>query len=426
MRRFVRRCLLLLVLAAGVARGGFRRTGQREIRRVLLIRPDHLGDLLFTTPALAELRHALPDAHITYLIGPWSREVVARNPNLDEIQTCAFPGFRRERQGTLEPYRLLWRLAREVRKQRYDLAVVLRPDFWWGVWLISLAGIPLRLGYADDLQTPLLTCTLPLRAGEHAVRQNLRLVRAAALLAKQVSAGNQSRKVQQMGKLSAEQVAQLEGVAPVQGQPPLEFVPTAEERLWVRRRLARADINERDRVVVIHPGTGAPVKLWETRSWAGVADALAEGQHLRVVLTGSEGEREQVEGIAADMREPALMLIGETDLGKLAALLARADLALGVDNGPLHLATAQGTPTVRLYGPTDARVFGPWGDPNAHKIVQAQQPCPGCAAIPCGRLDWSPEELPAHPCVRSLSIEEVLAAAEVLLNKRVAKYEEKA
>lgn len=416
----MRRCVLLLVLVVGLVRNGFRRTQPRKIQRVLLIRPDHLGDMLFTTPALAELRRALPDAHITYLIGPWFREVVARNPNVDEIQTCAFPGLRREAQGVLEPYRLLWRLARDLRGQRYDLAIVLRPDQWWGVWLVYLAGIPLRLGYAGDLQTPCLTWALPLRPGEHAVRQNLRLVQAAARLAKQISPSDQ-----RAANPAALSLMEPDTVAPVQGQPLLEFAPTDAERAWVRARLAQAGITEGDRFVVIHPGTGAPVKLWEAGSWALVADTLARRHGLRIVLTGSEGEREQVEGICMQMREAALALIGETDLGKLAALLARADLVLGVDNGPLHLATAQGTPTVRIYGPTDPRIFGPWGDPNVHKVIQAKQPCVGCAAIPCGRIDWSPEALPAHPCVRSIAVEEVLAAAEALLGQPVAQQEEK-
>jgi ADP-heptose:LPS heptosyltransferase len=118
------------------------------------------------------------------------------------------------------------------------------------------------------------------------------------------------------------------------------------------------------------------------------------------------------------MQDRALALVGETDVGTLAALLARADLALGVDNGPLHLATAQGAPTVRIYGPTDTRVFGPWGDPALHIVLQARQPCPGCPMIPCGRLDWPPEELPAHPCVRAVSTEEVLTAAERVLGQR--------
>ncbi len=410
MRRFVRRGLLLLVLVAGWARNGWRRPQACEIRRVLLIRPDHLGDLLFTTPALSELRRALPEAQITYLVGPWFRELVARNPNVDEIKTCAFPGYRREAQGTLEPYRLLWRLAGELRHQRYDLAIVLRPDFWWGVWLISLAGVPLRLGYADELQTPLLTWALPIRVGEHAVRQNLRLVRAAALLAKQMQAKDRAPI-----KASGLPVIDPDSVAPVQGQPPLEFAPTEEERAWVRDRLAQAGISDAEKLVVIHPGTGAPVKLWETSSWAHVADELARKHSLRVVLTGSESERTQVESISAQMTEPALALVGETNLGTLAALMAQADLALGVDNGPLHLATAQGTPTARIYGPTDPRVFGAWGDPKLHVILQAKQPCPGCASIPCGRIDWRPEELPAHPCVRSFSVEEMLKAAEGLL-----------
>jgi ADP-heptose:LPS heptosyltransferase len=413
--------LLLVVLAVGFARNGFRKARPGEVRRVLLIRPDHLGDLLFTTPALAELRKALPDAHITYLVGPWFREIVERNPQVDEVQTCAFPGFRRENQSALEPYRLLWRQARALRAEHYDLAIVLRPDFWWGVWLIYLAGIPLRVGYADHLQTMFLTWALPQREGEHAVRQNLRLVQAAALLAKQSPLEGQ-----QVNKLSDELVGALERVALEQGQPPLEFQPTDAERAWVRERLARADIAEQDRLVVIHPGTGALVKLWEAASWGRVADALIGEYGVRVVLTGSESERAQVEAVGAAMQQPSLALIGETDLGKLAAVLGRADLVLGVDNGPLHLATAQGTPTVRLYGPTDARVFGPWGDARQHKMIQARQPCVGCAAIPCGRLDWSLSELVAHPCVRLLAVEDVLAAAEALLGQRVAKQAETA
>jgi lipopolysaccharide heptosyltransferase II len=405
-RRAVRKLLLLLIVVAGFARNGRKRHAAQDIRRILLIRPDHLGDVLFTTPALAEMRQAFPDAHITYLVGPWSREVVARNPNVDEVQTCAFPGFRRDTQGALEPYRLLWHLAGQLRRQEYDLAIVLRPDFWWGVWLVYLAGIPLRLGYAHELQTRFLMLALPVEPYEHATSQNLRLVRAAAYLAKGVTAPQEAEE-------------------PTPGKPPLEFRPMDEERAWVRERLAAASISEQDTVVVIHPGTGAPVKLWEAGSWARVADTITQTYGARIVLTGAESERALVEEVASQMREPALALIGETNVGKLAALLVRAALVLGVDNGPLHLATAQGTPTVRLYGPTDPRIFGPWGAPTLHKVLQAKRPCPGCATISCGRLDWLPEELPLHPCVRSVSVEAVLAAVDELLAGKPDKRKEK-
>jgi lipopolysaccharide heptosyltransferase II len=385
--------LILLIAVAGFARIRRKPHSLQEIRRILLIRPDHLGDLLFTTPALAEMRPAFPDAHITYLVGPWSRQVVARSSNIDEVQTCAFPGFRRDAQGALEPYRLLWSLAGQLRRQQYDLAIVMRPDFWWGVWLVYLAGIPLRVGHAHELQTRFLTLALPVDLYEHATSQNLRMVRAAAF------------------SLSAK-VPSKEAVP---GEPPLEFVPTDDERTWVRERLAAAGITDKDTIIVIHPGTGAPVKLWEAGSWAKVADMIIRAHGAYVVLTGAESERALVEAVVSQMSEPALALIGETDVGKLAALLARAALVLGVDNGPLHLATAQGTPTARIYGPTDPRIFGPWGPQATQKVLQAAQPCPGCAAIPCGRLDWLPEELPLHPCVRSVSVEAVLAAADTLL-----------
>ena len=77
-------------------------------QRLLVIRPDHLGDLLFTTPALHYLRSQYPQAHITALIGPWGEAVLAGNPDVDEILTLPFPGFTREpKGGALAPYALL-------------------------------------------------------------------------------------------------------------------------------------------------------------------------------------------------------------------------------------------------------------------------------------------------------------------------------
>ena len=122
-----------------------RAPGQPEPRRVLVIRPDHLGDLLFAAPALRLLRTWLPRAHITALVGPWSAEVVSRSPYVDQVQTYAFPWFDRVPKGSLlSPYRQLARKSAQLRVGRYDLAVVLRFDHWWGALLTALAGIPER------------------------------------------------------------------------------------------------------------------------------------------------------------------------------------------------------------------------------------------------------------------------------------------
>src|SRR5207248_2879880 len=141
--------------------------------RILLVRPDHLGDVLLATPVLAALKKHIPEAHITFMVGPWSRGVVARNGDIDELLTCPFPGFQRAPQKPLAPYALLLRVARQLRRGKYDLAINLRPDFWWGAALLYLARIPRRVGYAIAPGRQFLTHSVPFQAPEHATISSL-------------------------------------------------------------------------------------------------------------------------------------------------------------------------------------------------------------------------------------------------------------
>ncbi len=131
-------------------------------QRILVIRPDHLGDLLFTTPALHYLRSQYPQAHIAALIGPWGEAVLAGNSDVDEILTLPFPGFTREpKGGALAPYALLQEEAQRLAAGRFDLALILRFDHWWGAWLAAAAGIPRRIGYDIDEVRPFVTQAEP-------------------------------------------------------------------------------------------------------------------------------------------------------------------------------------------------------------------------------------------------------------------------
>jgi len=357
---------------------------------ILLIRPDHLGDLLFTTPALRALRQAFPQARITGLVGPWAEAVVASNPCLDEVMLCPFPGFTRQpKRSIIEPYIVLGHYARLLREKEFDLAVVLRFDHWWGALLAYLAHIPRRVGYDIAEVKPFLTDAVPYVPGRHEVEQNLALVEA----------------------ISGQPLLRRLDGHPWQGFP-LEFPLRAQDREFATRYLAEQGVREDDPLVCIHPGAGAPVKLWRKEGWAQVADALVKGYGAKVILTGSASEEPLVQAIAERMASQPLVAAGQTTLGGLAALMARCRLALGVDSGPLHLAVAVGTPTVHLYGPVDSRTFGPWGDPARHIVLTSDMDC-----IPCNRLDYREEELEAHPCVRDISEAQVLEAARQLLER---------
>ncbi|MFQ6001288.1 MAG: glycosyltransferase family 9 protein [Anaerolineae bacterium] len=355
-----------------------------RISRILLIRPDHIGDLLFTTPALRLLRTECPQAHITCLVGPWGSELMERNANVDQVLVCPFPSFTRQpKPSFFQPYALLGRYARLLRGQKYDSALVLRFDHWWGALLAYWAGIPQRIGYALPELRPFLTQPVPYTPGRHEVEQNLTLIRAAW---------------QRKGP-------------PIEEVGPLEFNPSAEDGKFATRYLAERGIGAETPLIVIHPGAGAPVKLWRAEGFAQVGDRLAERYKARLLITGSSREEGLAREIASHMRSESIIATGQTTLGEMAALMAHANLVIGVDSGPLHLAVAQGVPTIHLYGPVDHRTFGPWGDLRRHRVVISDLDC-----IPCNRLDYLPEELEEHPCVRLITVEQVLEAACSLLD----------
>lgn len=349
-------------------------------RKILLVRPDHLGDMLFLTPALHALRQALPAARITVLAGPWGAEVVRHNPDVDAVETCAFPGFeRRPKGGVRAPYRLLAATAADLRAARYDVAVILRFDHWWGAWLAAAAGIPWRIGYAWPETRPFLRQAAPYDPGRHEVAQNATLLAALA----------------------------PGGAFPL---GPTRFPLGADDRAWAAEQLAAHDIGPEARLVAIHPGAGAAVKQWPVAAWAEVANRLVELTGCRIVLTGSQGERELTGALASLLQRPAWDAAGATTLGQLAGLYARCAVVLGSDSGPLHLAVAVGAPTVHLYGPVSPAKFGPWGDPARHVVLASRWRC-----APCDRLDWPAQALPQHACLAAITPAEVVTAAHAVL-----------
>jgi heptosyltransferase-2/heptosyltransferase-3 len=367
----------------GAATRGLTGSPRSDRRRLLVVRPDHLGDLLFLTPALRRLRSALPDVEVTALVGPWARPILGRNSDVDALLTWDIPFFnRRPKASALEPYVSAVRLARVLRAGSFDAALIMRHDFWWGALVAQLAGIPHRLGYAIPEVAPFLSDARPYSKGPlHEVERNLDLV--GAYVGERRPTGPADRLVY---PLSPEEVAEASAA------------------------LAEQGVREGDPIVAIHPGAGAALKLWTPERFGAVANALARRVGARVVLTGGPAEVDLVAAVASHCDTQPVRILGKTSLGAVAAIYRRARIVVGCDSGPLHIAVAVGAPTVHLYGPIDDRLFGPWGDPERHAVVRIDLPC-----APCHRLDYCSLPDRSRACLLRIQPDLVLAAAERVL-----------
>jgi ADP-heptose:LPS heptosyltransferase len=279
-----------------------------------------------------------------------------------------------------------------LRAGSFDTALLLRDDHWWGAALALLAGIPRRLGYAVPECASFLSRALPWVPEQHVTRQALALVQA------------------------------------MQGEPdpafqtpahaPLRYTPAPTDTAWAAAWLAQHGPSAGTQLVVLHPGTGGAAKLWLSKRWADVGNRLSEWAAqegrppLRLLLTGSQHEADLLAQIARELHTPPLLLAGATSVGQLTALLGRAALVLGVDSGPLHLAVSQGTPSLHLFGPSDARRFGPWGVPARHVVLRA-----GLWCSPCGVFSACPRHTDPPECMAYLDVAEVVQAAQALLTQ---------
>lgn len=390
--------ILVHLLGAPGAFAAARRARQpvSQTPRVLLIHPGPLGALILTTPVLYALKARLPGAHLTLAVGPWSKEVVAKHPAIDQLLVYRFPSYRSISPKGLRSYAAMLHLARQLDRGQYDLVINLHRNFWWGAAMSYLARIPRRIGYAVASSPPFLTHALPFQPQQHMTISHLTAV----------SMGLQT--------LGYEPIS--EPYTPE--RYPLSVTPTVGEQQWCSQLLTAQGIDAATSLVVIHPGTSVAVKQWRSEAWGACATALSRSwatqSSVLFLLTGTSQERPLLEQIARATSANSLILT-TTTVGELAALMGRCRLVLGVDSGPLHLAVAQGIPTLQIFGPTDPRRYRAWGNTQKHVVIASNHLCPGCPAIPCGRLHFRLDELDSHSCVRDVAEQQVIAASFKLL-----------
>ena len=300
-----------------------------QVRRILVIRNDNLGDVLCTTPALAALRRRFPAAHLAILVASYSREAVAGNPDLNEV--LVYTKHKHRPDGSrLAAWREIAALFSGVRARRYDVAIAMRAHFTGSLgWLAVLSGAPVRIGYAPPPRHPLrfaITHPLPLPSGPaHEVERCLRLLEPLGVRAE---------------------------------QPRLVLARDGGGEAAVRESLRGLGAPPGAALVAMHVSSRR-ANRWPADRFAALGDwAVARG--ATVVLVEPPGEAGEARAVAEKMvHRPILQ--STRSLGELAALLAQCRLCVCCDGGAMHVAAAVGTPTVAIFGAADPRRWAPWG-----------------------------------------------------------------
>ena len=336
---------------------------------VLVARLDSAGDVLLTGPAVRAV--AAGARRVTFLCGRRGRAAAELLPGVDAIVEHTAPWIDPE-PDPVSPEATL-ALVEELAGLELDQAV-LPTSFHQSplplALLLRLARVPTIAAISEDYPGSLLDVRhVPGEEG-HEVERALSLVRALGYV---LPDGDD-------GRLAVERPRRREG-SPAGPGP----------------------------YVVVHPGASVPARAWPRERHAALVEALVE-RGRRVVVTGGADETDLTAAVAGGARGDVLDLGGRTDLAGLAELLAGADAVVVGNTGPAHLAAAVGTPVVSLFAPTvPAARWRPWR--VRHVLLGDQRaPCAGSRARVC--------PVPGHPCLRSVTVEDVLAALDALVEEK--------
>lgn len=368
----------------------------KRLERVLIIRPDEIGDVILTTPFLRELRRNLPDARITLLVKPAIRNLVELCPYVDEVLTYE-PSVSRYWRSFQATSRAL-RLSREhLFKRDYDLAIAPRwdVDSYYGSMVTFLSGARQRLGYSEKVT-------------EEKSRLNAGLDR---LFTHVINDGALRHEVEK----NLDLIALMGGTVELDR---LELWFSEEDELCADKILAAHGVHDDDLLIAVAPGAGHPKRMWPISNFIELGAWFKENCRGFLVVVGSKEEEQLGDELKSRLGNTVINAVGQTSLREAGALLKRCHLFIGNDAGPMHLAAAAGLPVIEIschprdpLGGLTAHVnspsrFGPWRVPQV--IL-----CPDKALDPCSAACISRR---AH-CIQGVSVEQVQEAMTTLLSR---------
>lgn len=341
--------------------------GLSGIKNILLVEPFQMGDILSLTPLIDPLQKKFPGAKISFLTKPGSGAVMQYDSRIHKIYTSDFPwsdhGVKKFRLGRVLASFLF---AFSLRKERFDLGIDSRGDIRSQI-LMVLAGCSLRLGYQNYLQSNLnlsghlLNLSMPRPDYRHRYEWNSYLLTLLGIEKNELL--------------------------------PIRFPSFKPDKL-------SSAIAGSNFPIVIHVGGGWIYRRWSEAKWIQLINALEERESSNLLIIGGQGEKEILERIQSGVNVKDTVQFRITTFSEMIELINQSTLFIGLDSGPMNLATCLNKKVIALFGPGDASMWRPLSTDGKYIQKVNNFPCSPCLQLKC--------VFPEKNCMQEIEVEDVV------------------
>ena len=354
-----------------------------DFKKILIINPYGIGDVLFTTPIISNLRRAYPKSSIAYLANHRTVDFLKFNPDITKVFVYNRDEFvEAYRKSPLKFIRKWFEFFNSIKQEGFDLAFDFSLNSTFS-FLTAACGIKKRIGYDYRGRGKFLSNKVQLIGfeGKHVVDYFLGLLKFVDV--------------------------------PVVDRHLTLAVPDQDIQ-WAQDWLDKNKVDIHKPLVAVFPGGGASwgnqarYRLWGADKYAHLVDKIIENFDAAIILLGDSKDETLCREVSRLAHFPLYNAVGQTSLLGLAALFKQCRAAIINDAGSVHVAVAVGVKALSIYGPVDPNVYGPY-PPEEHVTVQKGLPCQ-----PCYRRFRMPHC--SHiSCLRDLSVEEVYRKVQNIL-----------
>jgi heptosyltransferase-2 len=331
-----------------------------QVKKILIVQTAFIGDVILATPLAEAAQQIFPDCQIDFMTIPAAANLLEKNPFINRVLTF-------DKRGKQRGWRALWKLAKSLQAENYDLALVPHRSLRSAL-LVRLAKIPQRLGFDRSAGSWLFTQRVPYLQ-KHEVERNLDLLR----------------------------VFNTHFATP----SPKIFWDENDEQIVAQ--LQKNAVNS-DWLIALAPGSVWATKRWPAQRFIELAQRLIGETGAFIYLIGGATDAEICAEISAALHNNSVNTAGKLSLRQSAALLDGCKILVSNDSAPTHLGVTTRCKVVTIFGPTvPAFGFAPFG--REHVVIERELSCRPCSSHGGNRCP-----LGTHACMWEISVDEVFKA----------------